>query len=83
MPIYEYQCTECNHEFEVMQKMSDKPVEKCVKCSGRVEKLISQSSFALKGTGWYQTDYADKGASNKEKKCETVSEKCAGCPSAS
>jgi predicted nucleic acid-binding Zn ribbon protein len=60
-----------------MQKMSDASVEKCEKCAGRVEKLISQSSFALKGSGWYQTDYA-----KKDKKCDTATEKCAGCPSA-
>lgn len=77
MPIYEYKCKECDHEFEVMQKMSDDPIKKCDKCGGKVEKLISQSSFALKGTGWYQTDYANKG-----KKCDTASEGCSGCPSA-
>ena len=75
MPIYEYKCSKCGHEFEVMQKMSDDPINDCEKCSGSVDKLISQSSFALKGTGWYQTDYADK-------KCEPKSEKCKGCPSA-
>lgn len=57
--------------------MSDEPVTKCEECGGSVEKLISQSSFALKGSGWYKTDYA-----NKEKKCEPKSDKCAGCPSA-
>jgi len=77
MPIYEYKCVKCEHEFEVMQKMSDDPVKKCEKCDGTVEKLISQSSFALKGNGWYATDYA-----NKEKKCEPKNESCAGCPSA-
>ena len=77
MPIYEYKCKECDHEFEVMQKMSDDPISKCEKCAGPVDKLISQTSFTLKGTGWYQTDYADK-----KKKCDTVSDKCSGCPSA-
>ena len=79
MPIYEYKCTKCGDEFEVMQKMSDSPKEDCEKCKGKLEKLISQSSFALKGTGWYQTDYAQK--EKPAKKCDPVSEKCAGCPS--
>ncbi|MBI3073428.1 MAG: zinc ribbon domain-containing protein [Deltaproteobacteria bacterium] len=62
MPIYEYRCSECHAEFEVWQKISDKPVHKCAKCGSRkVSKLISQTSFQLKGTGWYVTDYAKKG----------------------
>lgn len=77
MPIYEYRCTKCGKEFEVLQKFSDKPVEKCIHCSGKVEKLISQSSFALKGTGWYKTDYA---ASKPDKK-SSGTPPCSGCPS--
>ncbi len=80
MPIYEYKCRECGKEFEVIQKFSDKPVKKCPDCSGKVEKLISQSSFVLKGTGWYQTDYADKKKSKKEKS-ETPKPDCSSCPS--
>jgi putative FmdB family regulatory protein len=58
MPIYEYRCQSCEHEFEVWQKMSDPPVKVCPKCHARkVEKLISMTSFQLKGTGWYATDY--------------------------
>jgi putative FmdB family regulatory protein len=58
MPIYEYRCKSCEHEFEVWQKMSDPPVKVCPKCHARkVEKLISVTSFQLKGTGWYATDY--------------------------
>jgi putative FmdB family regulatory protein len=60
MPFYEYECTKCNHQTEVFQKMSDKPVTKCELCNGRMKKLISPSSFHLKGTGWYVTDYATK-----------------------
>src|SRR5207247_8093129 len=63
MPIYEYRCTSCGAVTEVLQRsMSDKPLKKCPKCSGEVEKLISRSSFHLKGSGWYVTDYARKGA---------------------
>ncbi len=58
MPIYEYQCTKCGEVFEAFQKISDKPLTQCKFCSSRVEKLISHSSFQLKGSGWYLTDYA-------------------------
>ncbi len=60
MPIYEYECTGCGNTLEVLQKFSDQPLSKCKQCSGKLQKLVSQSSFHLKGTGWYVTDYADK-----------------------
>lgn len=60
MPIYEYECEKCGNIEEVFQKFSDKPLRKCKHCSGKLHKLISQSSFHLKGTGWYVTDYAGK-----------------------
>jgi putative FmdB family regulatory protein len=60
MPIYEYGCTECGAIEEAIQNFSDKPLTVCKKCSGHLHKLISQSSFHLKGTGWYVTDYAGK-----------------------
>jgi putative FmdB family regulatory protein len=59
MPIYEYACGACGHRFEEWQKMSDKPVRVCPKCKAKkVEKLISQTSFTLKGGGWYSDLYA-------------------------
>ena len=61
MPIYEYQCSKCGHQTEVWQKITDPPVTRCEMCNGRMRKLISQSTFHLKGTGWYVTDYASKG----------------------
>jgi len=76
MPIYEYECTKCSRTEEVMQKFSDKPLTKCKHCSGKLHKLISQSSFHLKGTGWYVTDYANKSRSSSapdKKKKETPS----------
>jgi len=92
MPIYEYKCKSCGKEFEVMQKFSDDPLTDCIHCSGAVEKLISQSAFVLKGSGWYATDYGKK---DKEAKGEKAGEKadcsvkekekkpsCDGCPSA-
>jgi putative FmdB family regulatory protein len=72
MPIYEYECEECGEQFEVMQKFSDDPLGSCPRCGGRVHKLISQTSFILKGSGWYVTDYARKGGNgdNNGKKGE-------------
>jgi putative FmdB family regulatory protein len=60
MPIYEYKCEECSSEFEEWQKFSDPPVEKCPTCGGKASRLISRSTFILKGTGWYVTDYGRK-----------------------
>jgi putative FmdB family regulatory protein len=60
MPIYEYECTGCGKIEEVFQKFSEKPLSKCSHCSGKLHKLISQSTFHLKGSGWYVTDYAKK-----------------------
>lgn len=68
MPIYEYECTKCGRIEEVWQKFSDKPLEDCKYCSGRLHKLISQSTFHLKGTGWYATDYANKSGSSSPKR---------------
>lgn len=61
MPIYEYRCQDCSHEFERMQKFSDPPIEVCPTCAGSVQKLISRSAFHLKGSGWYVTDYGHNG----------------------
>lgn len=61
MPIYEYRCLDCGHQFELMQKFSDPPAETCTSCSGTVQKLISRSAFHLKGSGWYVTDYGRNG----------------------
>ncbi len=74
MPIYEYECTDCGEVEEIIQKFSDKPFNECKRCSGKLHKLVSQSSFHLKGTGWYVTDYADKSQNHstpQEKSAET------------
>ena len=60
MPIYEYQCTKCHELCEVLQKLRDKPLEKCPKCGGPVVKRISSPAIQFKGNGWYITDYAKK-----------------------
>ncbi|MDP6559068.1 MAG: zinc ribbon domain-containing protein [Candidatus Binatia bacterium] len=60
MPIYEYQCASCG-QFEVTQRITEKSLSRCPNCGKKVRKLISNTSFQLKGTGWYLTDYARKG----------------------
>ncbi|MBT8341347.1 MAG: zinc ribbon domain-containing protein [Desulfatitalea sp.] len=60
MPIYEYQCDQCGNIQEILQKINEEPLTGCTHCSGKLHKLISQSAFHLKGTGWYVTDYAGK-----------------------
>ena len=75
MPIYEYECSECGRIDEVIQKFSDKPLTKCKYCSGKLHKLISHSSFHLKGTGWYVTDYANASRSSATAACKGGSEK--------
>lgn len=57
MPIYEYKCTKCNEQFEVMQKISDDSLTECSSCGGELKKMITNTSFVLKGGGWYVTDY--------------------------
>lgn len=64
MPIYEYSCPKCG-EFDVMQKITEKPLKKCPTCKGKVSKLISNPAFHLKGGGWYITDYGRKGGDGK------------------
>ena len=76
MPIYEYACTACGHEFEEWQKMSDAPVRTCPKCrKKKVERLISRTAFQLKGGGWYADLYSSsKPGEAKESKAEAKSE---------
>ena len=66
MPIYEYECSDCGKQFEVFQKFSEEPLSRCHDCGGHVHKLISRTSFILKGTGWYATDYASPGRKTAE-----------------
>ena len=67
MPMYEYRCKACGHQFEVIQKFSDAPVRKCPKCGKSVERLVSSSAIQFKGTGWYVTDYGRKGSASESK----------------
>jgi putative FmdB family regulatory protein len=75
MPIYEYECSKCGRIDEVIQKFSDKPITKCKHCSGKLHKLISHSSFHLKGTGWYVTDYANASRNSATSTCKGGGEK--------
>jgi putative FmdB family regulatory protein len=70
MPIYEYKCNKCG-VFEVMQKITDSPLKKCPTCKGKAERQISNTSFVLKGSGWYVTDYARKGAKSDSTESST------------
>ncbi len=56
--MYEYRCADCGSEHEFIQKFSDDPKTECPDCGGRLEKIISNTAFVLKGSGWYVTDYA-------------------------
>lgn len=66
MPIYEYSCRKCGEVIEKIQKFSDPPLRRHAACGGTLTKLVSQSSFQLKGSGWYVTDYAAKGKSEEK-----------------
>lgn len=78
MPIYEYKCLKCLNDFEAMQKFSDSPVKKCPSCGGGVKRLISRSSFQLKGSGWYLTDYAKKGSPRDSQESKNTTESSSG-----
>lgn len=84
MPIYEYECADCGHVIEVMQKVSARAPGRCEKCSGKLNKKVSVTSFQLKGGGWYSDGYGDRGpakaaddtpAPKKEKKKDAKSSK--------
>ena len=78
MPIYEYRCNACNHHFDAMQKVNDEPLKECPCCAeSSVIRLVSAAGFQLKGTGWYATDFKNKG------KSETVGDKAPSSESSS
>ncbi len=74
MPIYEYKCRKCGKQFEAFQGITEPELKSCRFCKGKVNKLVSLSSFSLKGSGWYVTDYAGKKPPVKTEKTETSSE---------
>lgn len=87
MPVYEYECNDCHKVFEVQQKISDAPLSVCPECDGSVKKLMSMSSFQLKGGGWYADGYASSsGGAGKSASAPASCPSggsCASCPAAS
>lgn len=75
MPIYEYECQKCKSHTEAFQKVNDKPLTKCKKCGGKLEKMISAPAIQFKGSGWYVTDYAGKATKGDKSESESSSEK--------
>ncbi len=91
MPIYEYKCRKCGKQFEAFQGITDPELKSCKFCKGKVNKLVSMSSFSLKGSGWYATDYGGKKApatpaqateatAPVEKPAACSEAACASCP---
>lgn len=70
MPIYEYECTDCGDEIEIVHGISEKPKRKCPKCGGRMKRLMSLNSFHLKGTGWYKPSAKEAKAEKSDKPSE-------------
>ena len=92
MPVYEYECLQCNKIIEFQQKINDAPLSSCPECGQEVKKLISKSSFHLKGNGWYADGYSNDKEKKKEKSstdssptmppCKGGGESCKSCPAA-
>lgn len=84
MPTYGYQCTKCNHTFEILQKITDESLKECEKCGGEVRRLLYPVGIVFKGSGFHINDYRtpEKGNGNgHDKKPEPSA--CATCPNAS
>ncbi|HLG58380.1 MAG TPA: FmdB family zinc ribbon protein [Vicinamibacterales bacterium] len=76
MPLYEYECDACGNRFEVIRKFSDPPLEACTKCGkSPVRRLQSSPAIQFKGTGWYITDYSQKGKGGGESSASSKNEK--------
>lgn len=69
MPIYQYQCSECGHQLEALQKMSDPKLTDCPQCqASALRKQLTAAAFKLKGTGWYETDFKNSGRKQEKTK---------------
>jgi len=79
MPIYEYQCQACEDIIEAQQSLSDKPLTTCPACAGTLKKIISQSSFQLKGGGWYSDGYSSSGSACKAESAPAACQSGGGC----
>lgn len=78
MPIYEYKCQACDHRLEALQGISEPPLTTCTECGGELRKLMSAPAFQFKGSGWYVTDYARKGAGGNGEKAAKGGEGSSG-----
>ena len=93
MPVYEYLCNACNHQFDLRQKFSDAPADRCPKCGGVVHKMVSTTAFNLKGGGWFGDGYntkaetpkpeADKAAGTGDAPTETTASPATQAPTPS
>lgn len=85
MPIYEYQCGECGHHLEKLQKLADEPLTNCPECGqSTLKKLVSAAGFQLKGTGWYATDFKPKKQNNSSDRLSaSKGNASAECPASS
>jgi putative FmdB family regulatory protein len=74
MPTYDYECMECKHRFEMFQSMKDDPIEKCIKCGGKVKKIIGAGAgIIFKGSGFYVNDYKKSSSSSSSNSPKSVS----------
>lgn len=64
MPTYGYRCSNCGHQFEIVQRISDEPLKVCPKCQGKLSKMLYPVGISFKGSGFYTTDYKDSGKSS-------------------
>ncbi len=80
MPIYEYECNDCGHRSEAIQRLSEDPLTECLECGGKIRRLISAPAVQFKGSGWYVTDYGGRKGETQgaEAKKETPSKKSEG-----
>jgi len=85
MPIYEYECQSCQGVIEIWQGLADDPVDVCPSCDGMLKKIISKSSFQLKGGGWFADGYSSspsgKCDTNKAPACAKAEKTCGSCQS--
>ena len=79
MPVYEYECPTCEKVFEVQQKISDEALKNCPDCGGEVKKIVSMSSFQLKGGGWYSDGYSSPSSGSKNSKDKPAAKEPAPC----
>ena len=68
MPFYEYECADCGQRIEVLQQITDEPLSQCPACEAQsIRRLVSAAGFRLKGSGWYATDFKNKGTQADDK----------------